>query len=167
MDADTFDDWVKRLTATESDRLAASPSAPGSRRALLRLVTALPLTGLLTTVLTEAGEAGGRQKRREKRHTPRAGEEKAKNKKPKKKCASAGQATSKKRKQCCAGLAKDAAGRCAEPPRLTSSSPACTPVGVPPTPAAASRMGVGARSVAVAARAPSSASPVGCASPAT
>ena len=61
MDADTFDDLVKRLTGTQGDRLATPLTAPGSRRALLRLVTALPLTGFLASLLTEAGEAGGRQ----------------------------------------------------------------------------------------------------------
>lgn len=67
MDADTFDDWVKRLTATRGDHL-------GSRRTLLRLVTALPLTSLLATLLTEAGEASGRQKRRKKRHKHHSGD---------------------------------------------------------------------------------------------
>ena len=108
MDADTFDDWVKRLTPTEGDRLAEHPSAPGSRRALLRLVTALPLTGLLVSLLTEAGEAGGRQKRRKHRNTRQSGDEKRN-----RKGQAQGQAKGKKK-----GKAK---------PERPAPAPGCTP----------------------------------------
>lgn len=76
MDSDTFDDLVKRLTERPLDRRAAHLSAPGSRRALLRLVTALPLAGILASLLTEEGEVAGRRKRRKTRNKQQSGDEK-------------------------------------------------------------------------------------------
>ena len=65
-----------RMDHTGFDTLSRSLATFGSRRALLRLVTALPLTGLLATLLTEEGAAGGRHKRRKTRNKRRSGEDK-------------------------------------------------------------------------------------------
>ena len=76
------------MDADRFDALLAALTAAPSRRAALRLLGGLGLAGLV-------------------------GQTDAKKKHKKKKCAKAGQPTSKKRKQCCAGLVKDATGRCA------------------------------------------------------
>jgi hypothetical protein len=85
-----------------TDRFGALPAfltvAP-SRRVALRLLGGLGLAGLVAQ--TDARKQ--------------------------KKCARAGQATSKKRKKCCSGLARDATGRCAAPAR------GCTPAGCLPS----------------------------------
>jgi hypothetical protein len=78
---------VHRFTAL----LATLTPAP-SRRAALRLLSGLGLAGLV-------GPTAAKNKHKRK----------------KKKCAKAGQPTSKKRKKCCKGLVKDATGRCAPP----------------------------------------------------
>ena len=109
------------MDAERFDTLLATLAAAPSRRAALRALGGLGLAGLF-------------------------GQTAAKTKHKKKKCAKAGQATSKKRKKCCTGLGKDATGRCA--PRASGG---CTPATCPAKPAAACRMAVAGRS-AVAAR---------------
>jgi hypothetical protein len=85
------------MDAKRFDTLLATLAAAPSRRAALRLLGGLGLAG-------------------------RFGQTAAKKKKEKK-CAKAGQPTSKKRKKCCKGLVKDGSRRCAQP----ASSPPCVP----------------------------------------
>jgi predicted outer membrane repeat protein len=97
MDATRFDCFVVSFVTSSSrrglSRLLGALSAAPSRRAALRVLSGLGLAGLVSQ--TEA-----------------------KKKKSKKKCAKAGETTRKKRKKCCAGLDKDATGRCAVAPPL-------------------------------------------------
>jgi hypothetical protein len=87
------------------DRLATMLATVGTRRGLLQL---LPLAGGLGAL--NLADAPAKKPKRKK----------------KKKCATAGLTTSKKRKTCCAGLAKNASGRCAQP--ASSCTPAaCLP----------------------------------------
>ena len=65
-----------RMDHTGFDTLSRSLATFGTRRALLRLLPALPLTGILATRLTEEGEAGGRHKRRKTRNRHRSGDDK-------------------------------------------------------------------------------------------
>ena len=87
------------------DTLLAALTAALSRRVALRLLGGLGLAGLVAQ--TDA-------------------------RRTKKKCARAGQAPSKKRKRCCAGLGKDATGRC-EPPQVGCTPATCAPPGSVPT----------------------------------
>jgi hypothetical protein len=95
MNAGRFD----ALHALLRDALAAAHA----RRAALRLLGGIGLAGLVT-------EADARKHKKHKK---------------KKRCAKAGQPTSKKRKRCCSGLEKDAAGRCIRP------AGRCTPASCP------------------------------------
>lgn len=83
--------------------LRAALAAAHPRRAALRL-----LGGIGLAALADQTEARKRKKHKKKR------------------CAQAGQPTSKKRKRCCSGLDKDATGRCIRP------SGGCTPGSCPP-----------------------------------
>jgi hypothetical protein len=87
-----------RFMGTERfDTLLVALTTAPSRRAALRLLGGLGLSGRFGQIAAK------------------------KRKGKKKKCAKAGQATSKKRKKCCKGLGRDATGRCAPP------SSSCTP----------------------------------------
>jgi hypothetical protein len=88
------------LDADHFDALLAALTAAPSRRAALRVLGGLGLTGLF-------------------------GRTDAKKKDRKKKCAKAGQPTSKKRKKCCKGLVKDASRRCAACKPATCSANGC------------------------------------------
>src|SRR5687767_14102119 len=102
------------MDAHRFDRLATTLAA-GTRRTMLSWLTALPLAAALSARLAEPDEAAGRRKKRQ--------------------CARAGQTLKKgKRKKCCAGLSKDASGRCAapqSPPPPSPPPPPCT--GLTPT----------------------------------
>ncbi len=120
------------------DAVTKTVATTGTRRGLLRFVAALPLSAGLAGLLAEASEAERQQRRTAKdRHQTgdatehRKGERNgqqvsAAKKKKKKKCAQAGQTLKKgTRPKCCAGLVKDASGRCAA--SASSSQPSPTP----------------------------------------
>jgi len=83
------------MDADQFDRLVTAFVTSGSRRRLLRLLPALPVFASLTARLAEPSQAATR--RRQPVHDA---------KKKKRKCAQAGQPTTKKRKRCCPGLVK-------------------------------------------------------------
>jgi hypothetical protein len=75
LDANTFDDLVKRLTARPVNRRGAPFSAPGSRRGLVRLLAALPLGLTLAALLGEGPDATAKdddQGRSHRRHRRKA-----------------------------------------------------------------------------------------------
>jgi hypothetical protein len=135
------------------DRLVKTFSTPDTRRGLLRLVAGVPVAGALAALFGEGPDAGAQQDpergsshrrhRRKARHDPgkdkdnrkglRKGNGQRKGKR--RRCAQAGQTLKKgKRKTCCAGLVKDASGRCAAAAPPSSSSPTClSPTSTSPT----------------------------------
>jgi len=110
------------MHATHFDRRVQAFAASGSRRGLLRLLAILPVPGALAAFPTLERASATRR-----RGTPHDHGAAGRNplqeqgKKKTKKCAQAGQTPSKKRKRCCAGLGKDATGRCVAP------ASGCTP----------------------------------------
>jgi hypothetical protein len=107
------------------DRLVKSLSTVGTRRRLLRLVVPVPVAGALLTRLEEVvqgqrngavvGGGGGRRRRKARhRHDPGDDNDNRKGKRHGKGlCFTVGQTpTSGNRRRCCAGLSKDATGRC-------------------------------------------------------
>lgn len=94
---DTFDRWLHVVTAGRTRREAA----------WLILRSTLGAGPMLVPFRLDVGDVSA--------------------KKHKKKCALAGQATSKKRKHCCTGLIKDSTGRCAEgfSPRCAETCAGC------------------------------------------
>jgi hypothetical protein len=111
MDALRFDLLTRTLAST--------------RREVLRHIApfALALTGSLAALLEAESEAAKRRRKRRQGSDGQREQVHSDKKRKKKKCARVGQPTSKKRKKCCKGLAKDAAGRCAAP---TQPPPRCT-----------------------------------------
>ena len=115
------------------DRLTKALSSDGTRRGLLRQLSALafPLTAL-GPPLVIASESAKRRHRTLHQHRGDRGaqvhDEKSKKKKKKKKkgCATTGQ-TPQSRQACCAGLVQDGAGRCAQPapPSCAQSCTGC------------------------------------------
>src|SRR4051812_32665148 len=106
MDADTFDDVVKRLTAS------------GSRRALLRLVAGIPILGLLATVVDDAAAATPRKASRHRHRRRTAGTRQA-------------SASDSCAHQCRKKHSKQARRKCRK--RCTPPTPACTtPQDCPP-----------------------------------
>ena len=113
------------MHASRFDTLVKTFSTPGTRRALLRLVAALPLAGALDTLLKEESEAG-RRKRRKARHDPgddkdnRKGQRKKKGRRKKKgqhrqpAPAPAPSCVSESRAQTCAGRCGQATNKCGQ-----------------------------------------------------
>ncbi len=105
------------MDARDFDLLTRTFSAAGTRRALVRLLAALPLEPLLVASLVAEPAAANRRRRptlRKGRDEQRDRVQSERKKKRKSKCVKAGQPTSKKRK-CCKGLVKGAAGHCDAP----------------------------------------------------
>ena len=110
------------------DTLAKALSAPGTRRGLATRLAAIAIAAGWRSLgipddATGRGnggigsEGGGRRQRRKARHRHQTGNNKEHRKgkrKGKGACTTAGKAP-KKGHRCCAGLSKDAAGRCAQP----------------------------------------------------
>jgi hypothetical protein len=103
------------MDAYRFDTLVAS-LVTSNRRGLVRFLAALPLLSPLA-FLDEGAEAAKRGQRPGNHRQPVDAARK-------KKCAKAGQKTSKKRKRCCQGLVKNASGVCVAP----SPPPVCPPV---------------------------------------
>jgi hypothetical protein len=115
------------MDAHRFDYLVQSMTTSGTRRGLLRLIGVLPLSGALSSFLAEGSEAAKHRHHARQHHATDSDQlEEQRKTKPKKKCAHVGQPTSKKRKRCCAGLAKDASGLCAGA-TAASPPPGCTP----------------------------------------
>jgi hypothetical protein len=100
------------MYATHFDRLVQAITTSGTRRGLLRLSGVLPLSGALSSFLAEGSEAAKHRHHTRQHRSTNGDQLQEQGKKKKKKCAHAGQRTSKKRKRCCAGLAKDGNGVC-------------------------------------------------------
>ena len=64
------------MDSNQFDTLVKSLASAGTRRGLVRLVAALPLAGLLATLLPDETEAGGRRKRRKTRNKRQSGDDK-------------------------------------------------------------------------------------------
>jgi hypothetical protein len=114
------------MDASRFDRLVASLVRPGSRRGLLGFLAALSLAAPVGALLGEESAATKGRQGTQRRHGALRQPISAVKKKRKKKCAHAGQPTSKKHKRCCTGLVKTG-NICTQPGPPPSPPPCASP----------------------------------------